>query len=227
MVQPGLSTPHEYWAPAPRPLVGLGRAIYILATVTAVVAVGRGLAGLYDYGLAKDYLDGRDVAIADVVAADHHVSQLATIYLIALVATAVLVIVWTYQARQNAEVICTAQHRLGRGWAIGGWFCPVVSFWFPAKIVEDTYRASMPGTPRDLVSFEDLPHVDLIRFWWVPFVLANVISALSTYNSNTLSGLHAQFVELAIAGALLLASAVALTKIISEIGDWQQQPRTA
>jgi hypothetical protein len=30
---------------------------------------------------------------------------------------------------------------------IGGWFCPVVNFWFPKQIVDDVIAASDPRTP--------------------------------------------------------------------------------
>ncbi|HVV13638.1 DUF4328 domain-containing protein [Amycolatopsis sp.] len=42
---------------------------------------------------------------------------------------------WLYRARTSAGALSPAQHRHGRGSVIGGWFCPIVNFFFPWHIV--------------------------------------------------------------------------------------------
>ena len=66
-------------------------------------------------------------------------------WLLVLLAAGVVFIVWLWRARDNAELFCSGQHRRGRGWVIGGWFCPVVNFWFPKQIVDDVIAASDPA----------------------------------------------------------------------------------
>ncbi|TDQ05641.1 DUF4328 domain-containing protein [Labedaea rhizosphaerae] len=225
MVQPGLNAPQGHWAQAPRSVVGLGKAAWILAYVTAGAALILAFGEWHAYSLARDYLAGRGATVADVVAADNLDSRLSLFSVATTIATAVLLIVWAYQARQNAELICTMQHRRSRGWVIGAWFCPVVNLWFPPMIVEDIYRASMPSTRHDQVSSIGMPGVPLIRFWWAPFILAGVVTYFTSRDTNTLDGLHTEVVGFVLRGLLLVASAVPLMRIIRRVSEWQLEPK--
>lgn len=63
--------------------------------------------------------------------------------------TGVVFLVWLWQARENTQVLSpTVRHRLAKGWALGGWFCPAVQLWFPMVVVDDVWRASAgPARP--------------------------------------------------------------------------------
>lgn len=225
MVHPGLQASQGQWAPAPRPVGGLGKAAAILAFVTAAGALAHAAVFWHGYGLARDYVAGGGTTVADLQAADSTTGTLALLYLAALVATAVLLIVWLYQAQVNAELMCTAQHRRSRGWVIGAWFCPLVNLWFPAMIVEDVYRASMPSTRHDQVSFHGEPGVPLIRLWWSPFVLSGVFATLAERTDDNLDGLHATAVELLVSALFLAVSAVSLTVLVRRVSAWQLVPK--
>ena len=67
-------------------------------------------------------------------------------------------LVWFYRARKNADGR-GQQQRWGAGWAIGGWFVPIVSLWFPYQIMADIWRANLPAERRNQ------PAV-LPGFWW-------------------------------------------------------------
>ena len=56
--------------------------------------------------------------------------------------SAIVTIVWLYRARLNVEGL--RHQRRAKGWAIGGWFCPVVNLWFPFQIVEDIAAVDKP-----------------------------------------------------------------------------------
>jgi hypothetical protein len=73
-------------------------------------------------------------------------------------------IVWFYQARKNAEGRGWRQ-RWGPGWAIGAWFVPVVSLWFPYQIMADIWRAGLPASERSRPAW--LPIA-----WWACWLLA-------------------------------------------------------
>ena len=82
-------------------------------------------------------------------------------------AAGVVFIVWLWRARGNAELFCYGQHRRGRGWVIGGWFCPVVNFWFPKQIVDDVIAASDPPTPPRFPDLRRIPRHGLVLAWWL------------------------------------------------------------
>ena len=94
--------------------------------------------------------------------------------MLALLAAGVVFIVWLWRARGNAELFCYGQHRRGRGWVIGGWFCPVVNFWFPKQIVDDVIAASDPRTPPLFPDLRRIPRHGLVLAWWLTWVATMV-----------------------------------------------------
>jgi hypothetical protein len=57
---------------------------------------------------------------------------------------------------------------------IGGWFCPVVNFWFPKQIVDDVIAASDPRTPPLFPDLRQIPPHDLVLAWWLIWVVTEV-----------------------------------------------------
>ena len=57
---------------------------------------------------------------------------------------------------------------------IGGWFCPVVNFWFPKQIVDDVIAASDPRTPPLLPDLRPIPRHGLVLAWWLIWVATMV-----------------------------------------------------
>ncbi|UXY29483.1 DUF4328 domain-containing protein [Streptomyces sp. HUAS TT20] len=83
---------------------------------------------------------------------------------VALVASTVVFLCWFYRVRVNAEVFDASGHSKSRGWAIGGWFTPVVNLWFPRRITLDTWDASSPwGKPAS--------HA-LVNAWWTLWIIS-------------------------------------------------------
>ena len=98
----------------------------------------------------------------------------AAVFWLALLAAGVVFIVWLWRARGNAELFCYGQHRRGRGWVIGGWFCPVVNFWFPKQIVDDVIAASDPRTPPLFRDLRRIPRQGVVLAWWLTWVATMV-----------------------------------------------------
>ncbi len=55
----------------------------------------------------------------------------------------VLVIAWTRRVTGNLKPF-GADLELGTGWAIGGFFTPIVMFWFPVRLWNQAWRATSP-----------------------------------------------------------------------------------
>ncbi len=81
---------------------------------------------------------GGDALSADVLFA-------ATVLtVLPLLAAAVAVMVWLWQARTQADVINELPDTWGRPWTIFGWFVPIISFFVPRNIVGGVWYASAP-----------------------------------------------------------------------------------
>jgi len=80
-------------------------------------------------------------------------------YALAMLVAGVLFIIWLYQAHHSAA-LDRAVMRHGSGWAIGGWFVPVLNLWRPCQVARDVYRGA---TSRES---------GLVLWWWGVWLLA-------------------------------------------------------
>ncbi|WP_433526781.1 DUF4328 domain-containing protein [Nocardia pseudovaccinii] len=154
-----------------------------------------------------------------------------------LLGAGIVVIVWLWLARRNAEALCAARHRLAIGWVIGGWFCPVVNLWFPHMILADVVRASDPRTPADARDLRRRPTGVLVTVWWLALMAGWVLTAVSVrlsapqlrtertddyfvYASGPAGGQGLIIVEIFSVGAFAVA-AFCLSALIIQVQQWQ------
>jgi hypothetical protein len=86
-------------------------------------------------------------------------------------------LVWLYHASRNAGQSGYPQRR-SAGWAIGGWFVPVISLWFPYQVVADIWRAAQPPERRTRTPW-------LVVAWWTCWLLARVTSVQYTHTGRS------------------------------------------
>ncbi|MEV5836171.1 DUF4328 domain-containing protein [Nocardia sp. NPDC052112] len=154
-----------------------------------------------------------------------------------LLGAGIVVIVWMWLARRKAEALCAARHRLPIGWVIGGWFCPVVNFWFPHMILADVVRASDPRTPADAPDLRGRPTSVLVTVWWLALLAGWVLTAVSVrlsapqlrtertddyfvYASGPAGGQGLIIVEIFSVGAFAVAASC-LSALIIQVQQWQ------
>jgi len=183
--------PQQYSQPAPwspieppflryahqsfRSVGGVGTAVSILICLVSLAQAVLAASCWYTYIVVKDYVEG-PVKDPDRLDRADLVWVLALGgFGLAVLAAGIVFIVWLWRARVNAELFCSGQHQRGRGWVIGGWFCPVVFFWFPKQIVDDVIAASDPRTPSLLPDLRRIPRHGLVLAWWLTWVATSVL----------------------------------------------------
>ncbi|MCN9243937.1 DUF4328 domain-containing protein [Streptomyces sp. RY43-2] len=210
----GAPAPVYTGAPGPwlRSPVGLGRAAAIalgLVIAADLFAVWADFLEIDITGVIADGGHGDDVtrraAHADRMSAVSGFVQLTTMAI-----SVVLYLCWFYRVRVNAEVFDRSAHSKARGWAIGGWFTPVVGLWFPRRIAADIWDASTPWGARRSHG--------LINTWWALWLfslLADQVAFKSSLRAETASELNdasvmALFADVVDSVAAVLAIAVVL-----------------
>ncbi|WP_329272167.1 DUF4328 domain-containing protein [Streptomyces sp. NBC_01451] len=158
--------------------VGLGRAVAVLLGVVTAVDLFAVYAGITMYDVMGSLADDglgyggynalmRRADHADTLYAAAGVAQTVT-----FVATVVFYLVWFLRVRVNAEVFDPFGHSKKRAWAGWGWFVPVVSLWFPRRIMLDIWDASSPAATR-------ASHA-LVNAWWTLWLIALFTNRLGT-----------------------------------------------
>lgn len=195
----------------------LGRAVeallglYLLANIALVFPVRREIT-LLD----RIAGDPRSVTVDEAQRADDTVHAVSLMLLGFYVAVIVVWLVWFYRMRSNVEAWSPEFQRRGTGWAIGGWFCPIVNYWYPYQIARDV----MDDTEQDLNGTMIRPSRPLLLTWWLAFVLMSAFDLISArYPDSTLDDLRngeyfalADIVVTVGAGALAIAVVRSMTR---------------
>ncbi|MFD3588666.1 DUF4328 domain-containing protein [Streptomyces sp. NPDC058683] len=165
--------------------VGLGWAAAVLLGAVVAADLFAVCADLLQYDATSALADGETGAAAFRRAdrADALSGLAAGAQAVSLVSCAVVYLCWFQRVRANAQVFNPFGHRKSPGWAIGGWFVPVVNLWYPRRITVDIWDASSPwGTTRS--------HA-LVNAWWTLW-LASLFAGRTVTSGNGATGGAAQ-----------------------------------
>src|SRR3954453_6166112 len=148
---------------------GLSTALTILLAITALTGIFVAIAFFHRASLVDDTNRGF-FNLDEVNDADSTVSGAVAFFMLGLLATGVVWIIWQFRYAKNAELL-RGNYGLPSGWAIGGWFVPVANFALPQLQLLQASRASDP----DLSQGEPPAHgraPSLLVVWWVLLDLA-------------------------------------------------------
>lgn len=124
---------------------GLARAAMILVGFAGALSLLAAIATRLARSDAQSFLDdelGRDDFLQSIAP----IAILSVLQGLALVASAVVVIVWMYRIASNLRML----HRgttWGPGWSIGGWFAPPLLNLIPFLVLREQWSASDPEVP--------------------------------------------------------------------------------
>lgn len=130
-------------------------------------------------------------------------------WLFVLVSLGALVVfmIWLYRAASLARRAGLPAKR-SPGWAIGGFFVPVVNFWFPYQVARDAFA---PGDSRR----------KLVVAWWTWYLISafgGIVVVVAAFFSRT-AGLVAALAD----AAVYLLAAVYGRRMIVAVGDAHAQ----
>jgi hypothetical protein len=201
--------------------------VVIVTLVTAAFEAAH--LSLLDGLAAGDYPDSPAVLDSE--------ARIAVAYLVLLVAwvvAGVLFVAWTFRAYKNVQALGARDMRFGNGWAIGGWFVPILSLWRPKQVIDDVWRSADPDLPPTAPAYLwiDGPIPRLLTAWWVVWVGATVLGwASARVGMGTLSTARIGFgldlvasVVQAVAGVLAMRVVFMVTRRLRNRADKVSAP---
>lgn len=121
---------------------------------------------------------GRASTAASVAADERYWAAVGMAFL-AMLATAIVFIVWMFRYWEQLHVAMRGREpRHGRGWTIGGWFVPIANLWIPKQLVDDFWRLTS-GVPTDEASWRARPVDARVHLWWAAFLIGGVLQQVS------------------------------------------------
>ena len=165
-------------------LLGLGKGVSILSGLSAVLGLLTLIAFAYRASLLSDIKNGEYVSWSDADAADAFAGATVVFQWLIGIALLVLLIIWGWRAAGNIESKGRSG-RWSRGWAIGGWFTPIMFFFVPYQVISDTWKKASD----DVMTEGNRNNFWLTGFifWWVSTVLSwlgsMAFNSYDTYSS--------------------------------------------
>lgn len=222
---------HAGWQPAPtgygygpgyptpslptRSVTGLGIATQILLIVQTLAALGLLIPLFHERNIIDRVRNGDGVTLSEAQHADNTLNAVNGIVLVLYLATGIVWIIWFYRARKNVDAWGARQVRFGPGWAIGGWICPIVNFWFPYLIAKDVLADS--ERPADDAGWQRRGSPLLIA-WWIGYVALLVIGFVDrAQDPNTLDELTTYTNLIIAAIAIRVVTAVLAILVVRRI----------
>lgn len=171
-----------------------GRAL--AATVTlGLVGASHGAHGAFFLWLMNDTGEDSDLATVAVIGQGIALALTATPLL-----CCVAFLFWFRRAYGNAEALgLRTSHALG--WAIGGWFVPVLNLFRPVEIAAEMWRHAGSGRKQA---------IGVIALWWICYLvgpIAAVIGARMVTGPDPTTGIH----------MLLVGDVVTITAVVLAI----------
>jgi hypothetical protein len=204
--------------------------VYVSLGVLAILAVAR--------IVAASELHGVITGGGQVIATYNDYSRWAGFYSLLVLVSAAVFIAWFFQAYKNLRRLGMGNMRYGNGWAIGGWFVPILGMWRPKQIANDIWRGSERGA--ELSSgWRTVPVPALLHWWWGLFLLqgitlyvgqqttdggANKLEVFGELN-NGFSQIETGTTIDMIGGVLALAGVVLAIRVVAQVTERLDQIR--
>jgi hypothetical protein len=148
-------------------LDGRLKAIKIAFALMAVVALTACIFDYVEVSLMDRLIAGETVSDAELSADDTRQGIIGVLQLAVYIACIVTFLRWMSRAYKNLDAVAPTQRRYGTGWAIGGWFVPILNLWRPKEIINDIWRSggTTPGA--------------LLAIWWGGIVINGWLGSLA------------------------------------------------
>jgi hypothetical protein len=180
-----------------------------MSSATSLLAV-QWIIAIISIPSAMDYQRKLD----DGIAAD----QISTIYdNFSIAVTIALVWSWLSTIRYLTGIydqeiqINPNSMRLTRGWVTWSWIVPVVSFWFPKRIVDDLLASKFKRSRAGAVIFR------VTGTWWVTWISYVLLNDITTINTILGNATRIQPTYEIAAACMLTASYTVWTKILRSL----------
>jgi hypothetical protein len=184
--------------------------VLIALGAVIVLDIANAFSGVAEVRLLGRLIDGEVLSPASLEASDSRVVLLGLLQGVAYLVAAVLFIRWFHRAYRNLDVL-GSRRRHGTGWAIGGWFVPILALFRPKQIMNDIWRGTEPAPGAGSAGA-----APLLLLWWLGFLLATTTSQIVVRSTVVEDGTMEQLrrADLAFIGCDVLDAAVAILAIL-------------
>jgi hypothetical protein len=154
-------------------LVAAGLSVYILISLTGA------LVDISQLGTLAKTPPGLRTPTFELTATEAATLLIRVLMIGVAMATGVFFLIWIYRAHKNLKALGATDLKYSPGWAIGGFFIPVLNIVRPYQVVAEIWRASAPNARRSgsVWSSESTPV--FIGLWWGLWLLSGFLDSIA------------------------------------------------
>jgi hypothetical protein len=197
-----------------RSIRGLGNAVIALLVAQVLALLFEAVAVLREMSLLQRIIDGSQVTIAEATASDNRVAAFARLWLVVLVATVVVWLIWQHRGHANLKAVGVTGLEYSPGWAVGWWLIPIANLWKPFQVNRELWKASS-----GVNDWRSLPTWPLLGWWWASWITAGVlgrIAAGARRSAETPMEIRsADFIDLMSTGVVVASAVLAIMVVRS------------
>jgi hypothetical protein len=157
-----------------RSIRGIGNAVIALLVAQVLALLFEAVAVLREMSLLQRIIDGSQVTLAEATASDNRVTASARLWLVVLVATVVVWLIWQHRAHANLEAVGVTGLDYSPGWAVGWWLIPIANLWKPFQVNRELWKASS-----GVSDWRSLATWPLLGWWWASWISAGVLGRIA------------------------------------------------
>lgn len=164
------------------------RAMLLIYIVLAVKMIAV-LSGGFQYLLIQTVLSGGGISEETVGLNDLVARVVFGVHLLVLLISAVTFIAWFRRAYYNLHQRAPFVRR-AEGWAAGGWFVPIMSFYVPYQIMRELYESSKQLLDEKFINAVPNFTTRYLGLWWALWIGNGIIGQISFRLSDAASTLE-------------------------------------
>lgn len=162
------------------PRAGLTVAVCILFGVVAIIHIA-----LMFHHMSTLRLLERPIGFAEANEHDRRQGLLAMLSLGGLLVLVIVYCVWIHRAYSNLYLFGARGLRYSPGWAVGGWFIPILNLVRPVQVMQEIWRASSPAVRPDEPSAWQAEGLSpRVGFWWAVYLFSGFFATFAFYSQN-------------------------------------------
>jgi hypothetical protein len=202
----------EGYKPLAGPAVWAQRALIALSLLN-VIGIASDLA-------AHSLYQSELVTSDEIDATDARQAVIGLVQFIGLIAAIAFFVRWFRRAYRNLPALGAETLRFRRGWAVWGWFVPILGWFRPKQIANDIWRASDPEAPPaegGPSRWQEKPVSGLFQLWWAAYLISTFldnVAARYSLRADDVDGYDAEAVAYMVADTAAIVAAVLAVLVI-------------
>ena len=171
-----------------------------------------------------DHIERGTATLREAHRADDLARSASILLLVVGLAAGIVWIVWQWRVAKNVELFSDVSTRFSPSWSIWGWIIPLASLVIPVLVMQDLWRASVPGGSRSGNRRGSV----LIGVWWAAFIIGTLpLRAIGNSDAASLADVRSSNQRALVGLILVMGTAVLAMFVVLQLSERLEALRAA